>query len=170
MGLFKKIGEAVKKGAKQISLKNVVKIGTPLLSAIPVVGGVAHSVVTNISAAHEAKKQEQAAIKAGNEAQAEYYKQIAEQQSQIAGAQVGQQAGGLLNAFQKGATNELIAVTSKGTKEVVGMVGAEVADESLKSWFTKHINKFLIGLGVLVGGFLIYKKSSGGKKKSNYRR
>lgn len=169
MGLFKKLGNAIKKGVKQISLKNVVKIGTPLLSMVPVVGGLAQGVVSNLSASHEAKKQEQAAINAGNEQQAEYYRQLAEQQAQLAGAQVGQQAGGVLNAFTKGASNELIASTSQTAKSVAGNVGAEIADESIKAWFLKHWKHLLIGLGVIWGGFFLYKKSNNNKRKPQRR-
>lgn len=160
MGLFKKIGSAIKKGVKQISLKNVVKVGTPLLSMVPVVGGLAQNVVSNISAAHEAKKQEQAAIEAGNAEQAQYYAQLAAQNGIQAGAVVGQQAGSVLNAFSKGATQELIAQTSAGTKAAAGQVGAEIADQSIKAWFTKHLNHLLIGLGVIVGAIFLYKKNS----------
>ena len=54
MGFFKKIGKTIKKATRQISLKNAVKIGTPLLSAIPVVGGLAQNVVVCMSVAHDA--------------------------------------------------------------------------------------------------------------------
>jgi hypothetical protein len=160
MGLFKKIGKAVKKGLKQVSLKNVVKIGTPLLSMIPVVGGLAQNVVGGISEAHEARKQEKAAIEAGNQQQAEYWAQVAQEKAATSGALVGQQAGGVFKNFAKGATNELIAQTSAGTKEAAGSIGAEIADQSIKAWFTKHLNKLLIGLGVLVGAIFLYKQTS----------
>lgn len=165
MGLFKKIGSAIKKGVKQISLKNVVKIGTPLLSMIPIVGGLAQNVVGGISASHEAKKQEQAALEAGNQAQAEYYAQQAQVLAQQAGAQVGQVAGSTLKTFSKGATDELIAQASDNTKMVAGNFASAVADEGIKTWFTKHWHHLLIGLGVIFGGFFLYKKTSHAPKK-----
>lgn len=169
MGLFKKLGNAIKKGVKQISLKNVVKLGTPLLSAIPVVGGLAQSVVSNISASHEAKKQEEAAIKAGNEQQAEYYRQLAEQQALLAGAQVGQQGGSVIKTFTKGATDELIAQTSASTKKVAGDIGAELTDQTIKSWFGLHWKHLLIGLGV-IGGVLFFRKSGNNNKRKPQNR
>ncbi|MEO8534821.1 MAG: hypothetical protein ABI441_13775 [Flavobacterium sp.] len=167
MGLFKKLGNAVKKGLKQVSLKNVVKLGTPLLSMIPVVGGLAQNVVGGISEAHEAKKQEKAAIEAGNQAQADYYAQQAAQLAAQSGALVGQQAGGIVKAFSKGATDELIAQTSASTKAAAGNVGAAIADESIKAWFSMHWKQLLIGLGV-IGAFVFYSKNN--KKKPVSRR
>jgi hypothetical protein len=168
MGFFKSIGNAVKKGLKQVSLKNVVKLGTPLLSAIPVVGGLAQGVVTNLSAAHEAKKQEEAAIKAGNKAQAEYYAQVAQQQATLAGATVGQTAGSTLKTFSKGVTDELILQTSDSAKVVAGTVASSIADEGIKVWFTKHWHHLLIGLGVVFGGLFFYKKMGSTPKRGKY--
>ncbi len=168
MGLFKKLGNAVKKGVKQISLKNVVKVGTPLLSMIPVVGGLAQGVVSNVSAAHEAKKQEKAAIEAGNQAQADYFSKLAEEKALLAGATVGAQTGNVVKTFSKGVTDELIAQTSSSTKKVAGDIGAEIADQSIKSWFSKHLNKILIGSAVIFGGWFILKKQ--GVKRTNQKK
>lgn len=165
MGFFKNIGKAIKKGAKQISLKNVVKVGTPLLSMIPVVGGLAKDVVGGLAASHQAKKDEKAAIEAGNQAQAEYYAQVAQQQAQIAGAQVGQVAGSTLKTFSKGATEELLSQVSDNTKQVVGTVASSVADYGIKAWFTKHWHQLLIGLGVVLGGLFLYKRTGNTPKK-----
>lgn len=170
MGLFKKLGNAIKKGVKQISLKNVVKIGTPLLSMVPIVGGLAQDVVGGLSAAHEAKKQEKAAIEAGNQQQAEYYRQLAEAEALKSGAVVGQQAGSIVKTFSKGATDELIAQTSASTKAVAGNIGAEIADQSIKAWFTNHWKHLLIALGVIVGGIFFYKKSGNNNRKKSIRR
>ncbi|SNS02519.1 hypothetical protein [Flavobacterium sp. ov086] len=167
MGLFKKIGNAVKKGLKQVSLKNVVKIGTPLLSAIPVFGGIAQNVVSGISDAHELKKQEKAARDAGNQQQADLLAQQAAQAAAQSGAYVGQQAGSVVKAFSKGATDELIAQTSASTKSAAGNVGAAIADESIKAWFSLHWKQLLIGLGI-VGAFVFYSKNN--KKKPVGRR
>lgn len=182
MSVFKKIGNAVKKGVKQISLKNAVKLGTPFLSAIPVVGGVAQSVVSNMSMAHEAKKAEQQAlkaeadaIKAGNEAQAEAYRQQAEQQrliaqanAKLAGQETGALAGGTIKTFAKGATDELLAQASDSTRIIAGKVGTDLADETIKAWFLKHWKHLLIAVGVIVAGLFFWKKSNKPKFKRRY--
>nr|WP_294931296.1 hypothetical protein [uncultured Flavobacterium sp.] len=169
MGFFKKIGKAIKKGAKQISLKNVVKIGTPLLSMVPVVGGLAQNVVSGLSEAHEAKKAEKAAIEAGNQAQAEYYAQVAQQQAQLAGANVGQVAGSTLKTFSKGVTDELILQASDSTKQTLGTVASTVADYGINAWFKKHWSHLLIGAGVICGGLFFYKKMGSSSSKRGRR-
>jgi hypothetical protein len=165
MGFFKKIGQAVKKGVKQISLKNIVKLGTPLLSMIPIAGGLAQQVVEGASAAHEAKKQAKLAEQQGQVELAQAYEAQAQALAQQSGAVVGQQAGSVFKAFSKGASNELIAQTSQSAKEVAGNVGAEIADQSIKAWFKKHLTAIIVGAIALIGLAVVWFKKSKPKKK-----
>jgi hypothetical protein len=184
MGIFKKLGSAVKKGVKQISLKNVVKIGTPLLSMIPMVGGIASTVVGGISDAHAAKKQAkeiqqaqaqadaqalaiqaQQLQEAGQQAQAQAMQQksIALTQksnalAQEAGAMVGQQAGSVFNAFTKGMTNEAILQTNEGFKQSAGIVGASVVNSTMNEWLKSNWWKVAAAAGGLFAIVKIAKK------------
>lgn len=169
MGFFKNIGNAVKKGVKQISLKNVVKLGTPLLGSIPVIGGLAQQAVGNASEAHAIKKEAQKMAEQGKAQEALALQQQAEFLAQQSGALVGQQVGSQLNAFTKGATNELKAQISSGTNQVIGQAGATVVDLTITEWFKTHWIKFVIGLGAL-GGIFWYFKNKDTKKKPTYKR
>ena len=169
MSIFTKIGNAVKKGVKQISLKNIVKIGTPLLSMIPIVGGVAQSVVSNISAAAEAKKQARIAEEQGKVELAAAYAAQAEALAQQAGAQTGQQASSVLKAFAKGTTDELKAQASPAAKEIAGGVVADLADQGILAWLKKHMTLLIVGGVALVGGlFLIFSKSGNQPKSKKF--
>ncbi|MFV8343914.1 hypothetical protein [Flavobacterium sp. XS2P39] len=165
MSIFTKIGKAIKKGAKQISLKNIVKVGTPFLSMIPVVGGVAQNVVQNASAAAELKKQAKIAEEQGKLAQAEALRAQSDILAQDAGKVIGQQAGSVLNAFTKGATTEAMAQVSNTAKETAGKIGAEIADQSILEWLKKHAKHLLIGAVAIIGGVFLYKKSAKPKRK-----
>lgn len=165
MGFFKKIGNAVKKGLKQISLKNAVKIGTPLLGAIPIVGGLVQNTVSGISQAHEMKKEAEKAQAEGKIAEAQALQAQADYIASLSGQKVGQSAGTVFNAFSKGTTEELINTVSQGNKQLAGNVGSAIVDETIKSWFTKHWKKFVIALGVLLSVFLIWKNSKKGQRK-----
>jgi multidrug efflux pump subunit AcrA (membrane-fusion protein) len=164
MSIFTKAGKAIKKGLKQVSLKNIVKLGTPFLSMIPVVGGVVQSTVENASASAEARKQAKIAESQGNIAQAEALRIQADVLAQQSGALVGQQAGSVLKAFTKGATTEAIAQVSESTKTASGIIGASVVDSTIKEWFIQHW-KMLVGVVVgLVTVFLVWKKSTSKKR------
>lgn len=165
MGFFKNLGNAVKKGLKQVSLKNIVKIGTPLLGGIPIIGGVAQQVVGNASEAHEMKKQADKLAQEGKQAEALAIQEQAQFLAQQSGALVGQQVGAQLNAFTKGATNELKAQVSAGTNQVIGQAGATVVDLTIKEWFQKHWLKLVVGVGAL-GGILYYFKNRTSVRKS----
>jgi hypothetical protein len=169
MGFFKKLGNSIKKGVKQISLKNVVKIGTPLLSMVPIVGGLAQNVVGGISEAHELKKQARQAEEEGRIAEAQALQAQADYLAKLQGANVGQQAGSIIKTFTKGATDEMLASASQTSKEFAGNVGASVADESIKAWFKKHWKKMLIALAAIIAGVYIYRKSKA-DKKTPYKR
>lgn len=170
MGFFKNIGNAVKKGLKQVSLKNVVKLGTPLLGSIPIVGGAVHQVVSNASEAHELKKQADKLAKDGKIAEAQAMQQQAEYLATQTGALVGQQVGGQLNAFAKGAVNEAKAQVSQTAKETAGNVGAEIVDLTIKQWFEKHWLKVVLGVGALGGIFLYFRNQKSSKRITLKRR
>jgi hypothetical protein len=170
MGFFKNLGNAVKKGLKQVSLKNVVKLGTPLLGGIPVIGGVAQQVIGNASEAREMKKQAEKLAQEGKQAEALAMQEQAEFLAQQSGALVGQQVGGQLNAFTKGAVNEAKAQVSQSAKEAVGNVGATVVDLTIKEWFQKHWLKLVLAVGA-IGGLFYYFKNNNKKKpfRKTYR-
>ncbi|PWA08969.1 hypothetical protein [Flavobacterium laiguense] len=167
MGFFKKIGAAVKKGVKQISLKNIVKVGTPLLSMIPIVGGLAQDVVGGISAAAAKKKEAKQAAEAGRIEEANALNAQANYLASLSGGQVGQQVGAQLNAFTKGVTQEAIAQTSKGFKQDVGLVGANVADSTMTEWLKMHWIKLAVGFGVIGGAIYMFMRKG---NNSNSRR
>ena len=170
MSIFKKIGQATKKGLKQISLKNAVKLGTPFLSMIPVVGGVAQTVVQGASEAHELKKQSKQMELLNKQAEAEALQAQAYEKAQISGALVGQQAGSVLKAFTKGATNELMAQSTQAVKQSTGVVGAEAVDWTIKEWFNKHWKHLLIGVAAVVAAIWGYKKFFKGNRRTVTRR
>jgi hypothetical protein len=171
MGFFKKIGNAIKKGVKQISLKNVVKLGTPLLSMIPVVGGLAQNVVSGISESHELKKQAQQAEAEGKIAEAQALKQQADFLAAQSGAQVGQVAGTTFKVFTKGAADEALANINQSTKEVVAAAGVTVVDATINGWFKKHWSKLAIGIASLLAVFFIWKNMGNKNNRSTkYRR
>jgi hypothetical protein len=166
MGFFKKIGTAVKKGLKQVSLKNAIKIGTPLLGAIPMVGGLAQGIVSNISQAHELKKQAEAELQAGNLERAN----ALQQQAQIIASQQGQNFAqpvvSNFNAFTKGATQEFVDSLPNTAKQNAGIAGSTVIDFSIKEWFKKHWTLLAVVGGVIVGAIFFFRK----KPTTNRRR
>ena len=173
MGLFKKLGAAVKKGVKQISLKNLVKVGTPFLSMIPIVGGLAQQTVDGLSAANQAKKDAKILAEQGRLEEAALMEQraqmLAAQAVQPVGQQVGQVAGNTLDAFARGATDEFVASASKTTQKVVGKVGAAGVDFTIKEWFSQHW-KLLVGVVVGLGAIIFFWKRSQGQKKPYTKR
>jgi hypothetical protein len=165
MGFFKKIGKAIK---KNVSFKNLVKVATPIMGAIPFVGGTVQNISEGLQASHEAKKQ----ARRDNDAQAAA---IAEQQQQqvlsYAGQSVGAIAGAGAQTFFQGVTEGAYNGTSKGVKQGLGTVGADIADSTLMAWFKKHWKHLLIALGVVVG--VLYIRSSNNnnnKSKSRFRK
>jgi hypothetical protein len=166
MGFFKKIGGAVKKGLKQVSFKNLVKIGTPFLSMIPFVGGAAQSVVSGMSEAHAAKKQAKQLEAQGKieEANAMYLQ--SQQLAMQSGATVGQQAGGVFKAFAKGTADEFVATMPNTVKEVAANAGVTVVDLTINGWFKKHWAKLVGGFVGLVAVVILYKKLGNPKSRS----
>ena len=164
------MGNAVKKGMKQVSLKNVIKLGTPLLGSIPILGGVAQSVVSNASQAHDLKKESVKLAQLGKIEESNAMALQAEQLIQTSGAQVGQQVGTQFNAFTKSATNEMKAQISSGTNAIIGGAGATVVDLTIKEWLSKHFTKMLVLLGLSGIAILYFKNRQPSKKTTNYRK
>lgn len=135
MGFFKKIGQAIK---KNVSFKNLVKVATPIMGAIPFVGGTVQNISQNLQDAHEAKK-------ANNAAQAEY-------NNQQAIALASQTAGAVANAgsqiFAKAVTTGINDGLSTGFVQGSGQVGATVVSSTIKVWFQRN---WKIVLGAVAG-------------------
>ena len=135
MGFFKKIGQAIK---KNVSFKNLVKVATPIMGAIPFVGGAVQNISQNLQDAHEAKK-------ANNAAQAEY-------NNQQALAVASQTAGAVANAgsqiFAKAVTTGINDGLSTGFVQGSGQVGATVVSSTIKVWFQRN---WKIVLGAVAG-------------------
>ncbi|MEA9415919.1 hypothetical protein [Flavobacterium sp. PL02] len=155
MGFFKKIGKAIK---KNVSFKNLVKVATPIMGAIPFAGGMIQNTVEGFSAAHQAKKDAQ-------NAQNEYDRQVAEANAEAlrqqtlayAGQNVGAIVGSGAQSFAKGITEGIYNGASTGVKQGLGTVGAEVADHTISAWFKKHWKHILIGLSIIGAIYLIKK-------------
>ena len=163
MGFFKNIGKAIK---KNVSFKNLVKVATPIMGAIPLVGGTLQNVSEGLQASHEAKKQAQAQ----NDAQAAYdAEQLKQQTLTYAGQQIGAVAGAGASMFAKGITEGAYNGASQGIKDGLGTVGAEVADSTISAWFKKHWKHILIGLSV-VGALYLIKKHHDDKNPRNRAR
>lgn len=135
MGFFKKIGTAIK---KNVSFKNLVKVATPIMGAIPFVGGAVQSVSQNLQDAHEAKK-------ANNAALAEYNNQQAlAVASQTAGAVASAGSQIFANAVTTGINDGL----STGIVQGGGQVGATFVSSTIKVWFQRN---WKIVLGAVAG-------------------
>lgn len=151
MGFFKKIGGFVKKATKQISFKNLVKVA----------GGFDPTgLVSDISAQHEAKKQEQAQA----QAQAQYDQQVLQAQAQ---AKNNPNIGEILIGAAGGALTGAGGVLS--TSQTVGQVGANAVDTTANTWLKKNWLKLVGGiLGTATVVFIFVKML--GSRKPNYRR
>jgi len=171
MGFFKKIGKAIK---KNVSFKNLVKVATPLMGAIPIVGGLAQNISENAQAAHQAKKDAEA-LKAQGDYQAAH---DAEMRAQALQVQVADVAGATAGAVMKSAGQVVSkAVTegaydgvSAGVKQGLGTVGADLADNTISAWFKKHWKHILIGLTVIGAIYLIRKNSMGKNGRRGVRK
>lgn len=142
MGFFKKIGKAIKKGTKQISFKNLVKVG----GMIDPTG-----IVSGMQDAHYMKKEAKAQEALGNQQMADYYNQQAQLMANNQGVKLA----------------NTVANTKLGQdllNGAVGGAGAQVADFSIKVWFQKHWQKLAIGGGLLVGVILLLTRGRGSKK------
>ncbi|MBB4803904.1 hypothetical protein HNP37_003984 [Flavobacterium nitrogenifigens] len=168
MGFFKNIGKAIK---KNVSFKNLVKVATPIMGAIPIVGGTVQNISQKLQDAHEAKKEAQ-------NAQNEYDRQVAEanaealrlQALQTAGQTVGAVAGAGTQIFSKAVTEGAYAGLGAGTQQGLGTVGAEIADSTISAWFKKHWKHILIGLSVIGAIYLIRKHNEDKYPRKRARR
>jgi hypothetical protein len=135
MGFFKKIGQAIK---KNVSFKNLVKVATPIMGAIPFVGGTVQNISQNLQDAHEAKK-------ANNAAQAEYNNQ---QALALASQTVGAVANAGSQIFAKSVVTGINDGLSTGFVQGTGQLGATVVSSTIKVWFQRN---WKIVLGAVAG-------------------
>ncbi|KRD57701.1 hypothetical protein ASE40_15160 [Flavobacterium sp. Root935] len=135
MGFFKKIGTAIK---KNVSFKNLVKVATPIMGAIPFVGGTVQNISQNLQDAHEAKK-------ANKQAEEEYNKQMA---LNTASQAVGAVANAGSQIFAKAVTTGINDGLSTGFVQGSGQVGATVVSSTIKVWFQRN---WKIVLGAVAG-------------------
>lgn len=168
MGFFKNIGKAIK---KNVSFKNLVKVATPIMGAIPIVGGTVQNISQKLQDAHEAKKQAQ-------NAQSEYDRQVAEANAEALKMQAlqtaGQTVGAVANAggqiFAKSVTEGAYAGLGTGAQQGLGTIGAEVADSTIVAWLKKHWKHILIGLSVIGAIYLIRKHNEDKYPRKRARR
>lgn len=150
MSFFKGLKSMV---SKNVTFHNLVKFGGQALSFIPGVGGVASGVVANLQDAHDAKK-------AGRQAEAD----ALVQQATTAVADGAQTIGG---QFLRQTMSKGYDALTPSVKAGAGDVGAAVADESIKSWFTKH---WQVVAGGVAGFFaLIYFVSHSGGSRGGHK-
>ena len=158
MGFFKKIGAAIK---KNVSFKNLVKVATPIMGAIPFVGGTVQNISQNLQDAHEAKK-------ANNAAQAEYNNQ---QALALASQTASAVANAGANVFGKAVMTGVNDGLSAGFVEGSGQVGSTIVSSTIKVWFNKN---WKIVLGAVAGlialiWFLRRDRNNTGKRVAKRR-
>ncbi|KAF2338205.1 MULTISPECIES: hypothetical protein [Flavobacterium] len=158
MGFFKKIGTAIK---KNVSFKNLVKVATPIMGAIPFVGGTVQNISQNLQDAHEAKK-------ANKQAEEEYNKQLA---LNTASQTVGAVANAGSQIFAKAVTTGINDGLSTGFVQGSGQVGATVVSSTIKVWFERN---WKIVLGAVAGlialiWFLRRDSNNSGKRVARKR-
>lgn len=192
MGFFKNVGKSIKKAAtkvktvvktaaKQVSLKNAVKIVSSV-DPTGIVGGIAATV--------QAKKDEKAYLAEQAKAQAEYDRQIAENNAieaenarvlaaeakkqaeyqrmlvatngQMVGGKVGVMAGSVAGVIGKEAFNGAMQSIDANFQQGLANAGASLGNQTLNVWFKQYWWKLLLGLIVVGVGlrFLI-----GGRKR-----
>lgn len=164
MGFFKKIGAGIKKASKQISFKNLVKVGG-MVDPTGIVSGMQSAHYDNKEAknleryAQQAREQENQMLADQYQAQSAYQSKLANDKATQAGASAMQYVAG----------------TKLGTSFLNGAVsgaGGAVIDSSIGGFFKLHKTKILIGGGVAFVGvlLLVFKNKifGSGKKKSRY--
>lgn len=152
MGFFKKIGSAIKKGAKQISLKNAIKVGSMALGSVPGIGAVAGGLVGSLQDAHYAKKEAKRLQSEGRLQEAQILEQQANQIANNAGANVGDYV----------ANKSILSSTVQGA---IGGAGATAVDLTAETWFKRHWKKLVIGLGAVATIYAIMKMRKGAKPR-----
>ena len=168
MGFFKNIGKAIK---KNVNLKNVLKIATPLMGAIPFVGGFVQTTAQGLQDAHAAKKAEK-------DAQNEYDRQVAQQQQQMAQNQVNENLNQMAyvasastgkvvgDALMKGVNDGL----SSGFVSGSGQVGATVVTSTLKVWFQRNWKIVAGSVAGLIALIWFIRRDSGNSRRVPKRR
>lgn len=166
MGFFKKIGSSIKKASKQVSFKNLVKVGTPLLGAIPLVGGGIQNTVQGLSDAHQMKKD----AEAQNNAQMAYDAEVLKQQVYVnAGKAVGGVAGNYAGVFGNAVVNGAYDGLDQGFKKGLGEAGADVADFAIGAWFKKHWIWLSCAVVAIIGLVWYSKNNAKPKRKRAVR-
>lgn len=158
MGFFKKIGKAIK---KNVSFKNLVKIGTPLLGAIPIAGGMAQSLVSNMSEQHEANKQARQQELAQRQAQEEYNASLSASKKQ------NPNIGEILIGGAGGALTGMGGVLAGS--QAVGQIGATAVTNTTNTWLKQNWLKLVGGILGTVTVVFVFVKMLGGRK-TPYRR
>lgn len=162
MGFFKNIGKSIK---KNVNLKGVLKIATPIAGMVPYFGGMAQNILQGVQDKAVAKKAEQAA-------QNEYDRQVAEQQQLQAQSQVNQNLGQMAKIASQSTAYVVGDALMQGVNDGLGtgfvngsgQVGATVVTSTIKVWFQRNWKYVLGGLAGLIG--LIYLVRSGGSNGS----
>ncbi|URC11446.1 hypothetical protein [Flavobacterium sp. B183] len=153
MGFFKKIGKAIK---KNVSFKNLVKVATPIMGAIPFVGGAVQSISQNLQDAHEAKK-------ANRQAEAEMNNQLA---ISTAGQTVGAVANAGAEIFGNAVMTGVNDGLSKGVTKGAGEVGATVVSSTLKVWFERNWKIVLAAVAGLIALIWFIRKDNNNNSRS----
>lgn len=158
MGFFKKIGTAIK---KNVSFKNLVKVATPIMGAIPFVGGAVQNISQNLQDAHEAKK-------ANNQAQAEYNQQ---QALAVASQTAGAVANAGANIFGKAVMTGVNDGLSAGFVEGSGQVGSTIVTSTIKVWFQRNWKIVLGAVACLIAliWFIRSDRNNSGKRVAKRR-
>lgn len=158
MGFFKKIGSAIK---KNVSFKNLVKVATPIMGAIPFVGSAVQGLSQNLQDAHEAKK-------ANNAAQAEYNNQVA---LATAGQTVGAVAGAGANIFGQAVMTGVNDGLSSGFVKGSGQIGSTIVSSTIKVWFQKNWKILLGAVAGLIAliWFIRRDRNNSGKRVAKRR-
>jgi len=163
MGFFKNIGKSIKKVTKQISFKNVVKLGA---MAVPGIGG---SIIGNLQAQHEQKKADAQAQADANRAQAEYnavQTKLALDSSLLTNTANGTTSNPNIGQILIGAAGGALAGAGGvlAPSQTTGQIGASAVDSTISEWFKKHIMHIGIGVSVIVA-FFIFRGSGGSRRK-----
>ncbi|WP_281638420.1 hypothetical protein [Flavobacterium marginilacus] len=134
-----------------------MKIATPLMSMIPVAGGLLQNITQGAVDAHAAKK-----------AQKEYDSQVAQQQQN----QIAQQtAQALAQATTQTLGDALVQGTfdgmSNSAKLTTAKYGATVADMTISQWFKEHWLAVSLGVTAFFGAIWMLTKShsSGARRR-----
>lgn len=170
MGFFKNIGKTIKKAAKKISFKNIVKLGTSLDPT-----GISGGIVASIEAKKEEKKalaeqkkaelEYQKQLAANNAAEAEKAKQEMEKAAQLAeynrmvvasnsqavGGKIGIVAGSIGGQMTQAALSEASKQVNQDFQTGLAKAGATMANQTMNEWLKMHWWKVL--LGVVAVGF-----------------